>query len=457
MKKVRTLVGVVLVVAFLLPTLVSAQGSGITWNSGFQVQNLENEDASIVIMYYNQDGTEAIPGGVSDTISAMGSKTYYPIHPEGTFNGSVVISSNKQVAAIANLLASGTVTAASATNSFSAGATEVNLPLIMRGNWGFDTWFNVQNVGTATTHVTVTYVPGEVGNEGVTEEADIPAGAAATFDQATNTALGDMFVGSAVVTSDGQPLVATVEQVGSTEGFMVLMGYNGFVAGSTTVNLPLIMANNWGFYTGIQCQNGGDTSTTVTVDYGPNTVGAWEASDESAVVEAGASHTFLQLGGQWTEMYVGSATVTSDPAQPLMCIVNQVMPGATAPDADFGTAYEGFDPAGATSQASAPLIMAKNYGYYTGVQVQNVSEAACEVTLEFSDNTVSSSITKPSNESATIDPGASYTFLQLGGQWTDTYVGSATITGDGCNVVAIVNEFLPGVSDQFFTYNAFNY
>ncbi|HID87131.1 MAG TPA: hypothetical protein EYP55_07090 [Anaerolineae bacterium] len=456
MKKLRILVGVVLVAAFLLPTLVSAQGAGITWNSGFQVQNLENEDASIVIMYYNQDGTEAIPGGVSDTIPAMGSKTYYPIHPEGTFNGSVVISSNRQIAAIANLLASGAVTAASATNSFSEGATTVNLPLIMRANYGFDTWFNVQNVGTTTTHVTVTYVPGTAGNAGVTEEADIPPGAAHTFDQAPNTALGDRFVGSAVVTSDGQPLVATVEQVGSTESFMVLMGYNGFVGGSTTVNLPLVMALNYGFYTGIQCQNGGTDSTTVTVDYGPNTAGAWEPTDESATVAAGASHTFLQLGGQWTERYVGSATVISDPAQPLMCIVNQVMAGATPPDPDFGTAYEGFDPTAATNKASAPLIMANNYGYYTGVQVQNVSAAACDVTITYSENTVGP--WNPAPESVTgLAPGASHTFLQSGGQWTDWYVGSATIEGDGCNVVAIVNEFLPGVSDQFFTYNAFNY
>ena len=456
MKKARILAGVILVVAFLLPALVSAQGSGITWNSGFQVQNLENAEASINIMYYNQDGTEAIPGGVGDTIPAMGSKTYYPIHPDGTFNGSVVISSDKQVAAIANLLATGTVTAASATNSFSAGATSVKLPLIMRGNYGFDTWFNVQNVGTDTTHVTVTYVPGEVGNAGVTEEADIPVGAAHTFDQAPNTALGDRFVGSAVVTSDGQPLVATVEQVGSTESFMVLMGYNGFVAGSTTVNLPLVMALNYGFYTGIQCQNGGDASTTVTVGYGPNTVGVWEPSDESAVVEAGASHTFLQLGGQWTEMYVGSATVTSDPAQPLMCIVNQVMAGAAPADPDFGTAYEGFDPAGTTSTASAPLIMANNYGYYTGVQVQNVSGAdPCEVCVTYGANTAG--IFEPTPECADIAAGASHTFLQLGGQWTDTYVGSATIEGDGCNIVAIVNEFKAGESDQFFTYNAFNF
>jgi hypothetical protein len=451
--------GAILVAALMLPALVSAQGAGITWNSGFQVQNLENAEASISIVYYNQDGTEAVAGGVSDTIPAMGSKTYYPIHPDGTFNGSVVISSDKQVVAIANLLASGAVTAASSSNSFSAGAMTVNLPLIMRANYGFDTWFNVQNTGTSATNVTVTYYPGSAGNSGVTENATIQPGAAATFDQGTNSALGDMFVGSAVVTSDSQAIVATAEQVGSTESFMVLMGYNGFVAGSTTVELPLVMANNYGFYTGIQCQNGGTGSTTVTVDYGPNAAGAWEASDESATVAAGASHTFLQLASvsaQWTELYVGSATVTSDPEQPLMCMVNQVLAGATAPDPDFGTAYEGFDPAGASSQASAPLIMAKNYGYYTGVQVQNVSGAdPCNVTLTFSANTVGAFT--PTSESESIASGASHTFLQSGGQWTDTYVGSATIAGDGCSVVAIVNQFLPGGSDQFFTYNAFNY
>ena len=455
MKRMRILMGAILVAAFLLPTLVSAQGAGITWNSGFQVQNLENAVASINILFYNQDGTEAISGGVDDTIPAMGSKTYYPLTMLGaTFNGSVVISSDKQVVAIANLLATGAVTAASATNSFSAGAMTVNLPLIMRGNYGFNTWFNVQNTGTTSTHVMVTYYPGSAGNSG-TDEADIPAGAAHTFDQETKTALGSMFVGSAVVTSS-QPIVATVEQVGSTPSFMVLMGYNGFVAGSTTANLPLVMAKNYGFYTGIQCQNGGTGSTTITVDYGPNTVGAWVPTDESAPVAAGASHTFLQLGGQWTSMYVGSATVTSTPAQPLMCIVNQVMAGATAPDPDFGTAYEGFDPTAATSKASAPLIMAKNYGYYTGIQVQNVSAAACLVTIKYGNNTVSG-MGKPTDETATIQPGASHTFLQLGGQWTDKYVGSATIEGSGCNVVAIVNEFLPGGSDQFFTYNAFNY
>ena len=456
MKRMRVLMSAVLVVVLLLPTMVSAQGSGITWNSGFQVQNLEDAVANINIMYYNQDGTEAIAGGVNDTIPALGSKTYATIH-EGvgeTFNGSVVISSNTRVVAIANLLASGAVTAASSTNSFSAGAMRVNLPLIMRGNYGFDTWFNVQNTGASSTTVTVTYSPG-----GTTESATIPAGAAETFDQGTNSALGSTFVGSAVVTSDSQAIVATVQQVGSDESFMVLMGYNGFVAGSTIVNLPLVMALNYGYYTGIQCQNGGTGSTTITVDYGPNTAGALAPTDDSATVAAGASETFLQLGGKWTDIYVGSATVTSSPAEPLMCIVNQVMAGAAPADPDFGTAYEGFDPTAATSRASAPLIMAKVYDYYTGVQVQNVSGAdPCNVTLTYSANTAGTF--EPTPESASIAAGASYTFLQLESvspQWTDTYVGSATITGDGCSVVAIVNQILPGGSDQFFTYNAFNY
>ncbi|MGA9347691.1 MAG: hypothetical protein WBW48_02650, partial [Anaerolineae bacterium] len=266
MKRMRILMGAILVVAFLLPTLVSAQGAGITWNSGFQVQNLENAVASINIMYYDQTGAEVIPGGVDDTIPALGSKTYYPIpHAIGaTFNGSVVISSDKQVVAIANLLASGTLSAGSATNSFSAGAMTMNLPLIMRGNAGFNTWFNVQNTGTSSTNVTVTYYPGSAGNSGVTETASIPAGAAHTFDQETKTALGTKFVGSALVTSNSQAIVATVEQAG-TGSIKTLLGYNGFTGGSTTVVAPLVMANNAGFFTGIQVQNVGTATTNVTV------------------------------------------------------------------------------------------------------------------------------------------------------------------------------------------------
>ncbi|MGA9349788.1 MAG: hypothetical protein WBW48_13420, partial [Anaerolineae bacterium] len=122
----------------------------------------------------------------------------------------------------------------------------------------------------------------------------------------------------------------------------------------------------------------------------------------------------------------------------------------------FGTAYEGFDPASATSKVSAPLVMANNSGYFTGIQVQNVSGAnPCNVTVTYGPNTAGSFT--PVAESASISLGASYTFLQSGGQWTQKYVGSASITGSGCSIVAIVNELNLSLNDQFFTYNGFNY
>jgi hypothetical protein len=390
---------------------------------------------------------------VTDTISALGSKTYYPIHPSGTFNGSVVISSDKQVVAIANLLASGTLSAGSATNSFSAGAMTMNLPLIMRGNAGFNTWFNVQNTGTSSTNVTVTYYPGSAGNSGVTDTATIPAGAAHTFDQETKSALGTLFVGSALVTSSSQAIVATVEQAG-TGSIKTLLGYNGFTGGSTTVVAPLVMANNSGFFTGIQVMNVGSATATVNVAYGPNTAGAFAPTAESASVAAGGSATFLQSGGQWgSNKYVGSATITNAQGQSLVAIVNQLKSGALS----FGTAYEGFDPTSATSSISAPLVMANNSGYFTGIQVQNVSGASpCNVTVTYGPNTAGSFAPVP--ESASVALGASYTFLQSGGQWgSNKYVGSASIAGTGCSIVAIVNELNLSLNDQFFTYNGFNY
>ncbi len=155
------------------------------------------------------------------------------------------------------------------TNGFSSGSSSISLPLLMKGNSGFDTWFNVQNTGTASTDVTVTYST----DPATTETATILPGAAKTFDQATNAALPAGFVGSATVTSTGgTPIVATVMQVGQG-GLKVLLGYNGFSSGSTDVNLPLIMANNGGFYTGVQVQNTGATATNVTIKYSPNTGG----------------------------------------------------------------------------------------------------------------------------------------------------------------------------------------
>ena len=158
---------------------------------------------------------------------------------------------------------------AASTTGFTSGAKSINLPLIMRGNYGFDTWFNVQNTGSSDVTVNVTY------SNGATEPAaTIKSGSAKTYNQTDNTGLTPTpWIGSATVTSN-EPVVATVMQVGTGTSKM-LLGYNGFAGNSTEIKLPLIMANNFGYYTGIQVMNLGAVPTTVIIAYSPNIAGSF--------------------------------------------------------------------------------------------------------------------------------------------------------------------------------------
>lgn len=452
MKKFSILIVVALVVSlFVLP---AAFAQSITWTSGFQVQNLsDTTNATVVIYYYNQDGTLAI-SEVTDTIPMGESKTYFPIHAGDGFNGSVVVESTEPVVAIANTLGDFPQYAAS-TESFSSGASEIKLPLIMRNNAGYSTWFNVQNTSaTDDAVVTIQYVP-QTGSAFTEGPVTVPPGASATFDQQGMTQLGTTFVGSAVVsTSPAVPVVATVMQVGAT--FQNMMGYNGFTGGSQNVSLPLVMANNNGYWTGVQVQNVGAGDTTVTISYGDNLAGAFSPTDEQ-VVDLGAneSHTFFQNAGQFaTPTYVGSASITSD-REDVVAIVNQVKLTGTA----VGTAYNGFDPAAATDKISAPLIMANNSGFYTGFQVMNVGGSPADITVTYGPNLAGAFA--PSSETANIGVGDSYNSIQNLGAWAgNTYVGSITVqtTDPADQVVMIVNEIWPAAAgDQFMTYGGFNY
>lgn len=463
MKKKMLILVAVIALALLIPGAVMAGPGGLAYTSGVQVVNLDAATANIGLTYYNQDGTVAATA--TDTIAGNSSKTYFPIQAPVGFNGSLVVSSDKPITAIANTVTTDFMYGA-ATTSFSAGSTAVNLPLIMCNNSGFNTWFNVQNTGASTATVTIDYTPGSAGASD-SETVNIEPGAAMTFDQATGSStvncstLGPTFIGSAAISSN-QPVVATVMQLG-TGGFNILMGYNGFTTESTEVSLPLIMANNSGYYTGMQIQNVGGGSTTATVDYGTNLVGAFVPADETCTLDPGESCTLIQSGGQWgANKFVGSASVTA--SEDLVVIVNQVSLGS-ATKGPYGTAYEGFDPSSGTDGISAPLIMSNNSGYYTGVQVMNVGGSSCDVTIDYGPN--SGGAFNPTTESFTVAAGESWTVIQTGSSpangginnWgTNKYIGSAEIAGDGtCSLIAIVNEAASLKGDNFFTYVGYNH
>lgn len=482
----KTIVRLVSVTAIIVMLMVGlapvhpafAQG-GLTFTSGFQVYNPGATPANVTFTYYNSsDGS--IAGTVTGVISPASSTTYFPITGVAAgFNGSLVISSDQPVVTVNNLVTPDFHFAAS-TNGVSSGSTNVSIPLIMCNNNEFNTFFSVQNAGSADANITVNYTPNGTGF-GVTgsEASVLHVGQSKTFDQATSSTtvncntlkdpVSNKFVGSVSITSN-QPVVAVGYSLNTTS-YQSLSGYGGFSTGSTTVTLPLVMANNSGYWTGIQVQNVGTAETNVTITYGANGGSSYAPTvDTCLALAAGHSCTVLQSGGaKWTNValndhrFLGSATVTA--TQPIVAIVNQANLSGGATNSKQA-AYEGFDPASATATLDMPLIYANNGGWNTGYQVMNAGTGSCNVALTYGPNTAGSFV--PVGEAFTLATSTSKTIIQAGStanngsanNWgtAGRYLGSAsaTGTGTGCKIVAVVNQVGLAGFDTFMSSDAFN-
>jgi hypothetical protein len=429
--------------ALLLALLViPSSAQTLIYDSCFQIQNLSTTQASVTIDYYAQGNATPV-ASPSDTIPANGSKTYCPLSAVSSgFNGSVVISSDQPIAAIANVTGASWGAFNASYAGFSSGATSVNVPLLMKGNYGYNTWFNVQNVGSGAANVTVNY------SDGTNATATIQPNTAHTFDQASESHSVATF--AATVTSN-ESVVVTVMEVGPA----MLFGYDGFTSGSTNPVMPLVQANNYGYTTGIQVQNAGGSSTTVTITFTPSSAGA--SCTQTKAIAAGASETFAVLAWDPSdsnadntcangESFVGSAQVTANSASAnLVAIVNQHNFGANK-----GAAYGAFSPANASAKVVMPLINDRNYGYFTGFNVVNVGASSTTVNCTFSNSAYTTS--------ATLASGAAFTAVQAN-QIGNGYVGSGvcTATGGDQKIIGVVNQVnTSGTSDTFLVYEAFN-
>lgn len=454
---------------FATPRHAAAQLTGITWSTGFQVQNLSTSSpATITINFYNPtDGSikATIPVSGTETIAAGGSKTYNAVLDTllKPFTGSAVISSDQPVAAVLNILGNGTSYQGSVNGVPAEGTdTVVSLPLVQSQNGGNETWFTVQNAGTAAATVNVSFTRGSFGTDYAITGDTIPANASKTY-QTTDywTQLGGRFVGAATVQStNGQPLAVVVNQVG-IGSVKVQNSYSGFgsTAASTNVSLPLVQNGNGNSanpnQTGIAIKNTGTATATVNMSFTPNTAlsgGVPVAFAPPAVAQfqlgPGASTTYLT--GRSTTVtttmtgfgandvahrYVGGAIITS--TLPIVVVVNQQ-------STTTGSSYEGFK-SGASSTGSttvsAPLLVSNNSSnkLYTGFQCQNVGNVPTKIKVVYGANGASgATFVPPTSAAATeaeVPAGGSFRRLQnvVADGWpaatsTDRYVGSGVFT-----------------------------
>jgi hypothetical protein len=196
-------------------------------------------------------------------------------------------------------------------NPFKAGSLKAYAPLIMSNYYGYNTALVVQNIGTTSAAVTVTYTNGHVTNH------NIAAGAAVSLYTPSITSLpsGNTLYG-ATITSD-QPIVVLVNE---SNAYNRAASYSGFTEGSVEVRAPIVMKNYYQYNSSITCQNVGTAASTMTIAYAGIT-----GTTTSPSIQPGSTHLFYQPTdaalGSVPINFISSATITS--AQPMVCVVNQ--------------------------------------------------------------------------------------------------------------------------------------
>lgn len=432
MKKIATLL--MAVSLLVIPVVVSAQ---TTTNTAFQVVNLSaTNDASVAIVFYDALGVEVYT--LNDTITAGSSKTYIQANMGtelgSTFNGSVVISSDQQVAAIVNQNTSnaGATEGYNASyTGFSEGNTTFYIPIVLNMYYGYHTEISVQNAGSSNVDVTVTY-----DTTGCTDTATALApGAAVRFDNTQTCTGGLNSNGSASISATG-PVVAIVNQIGDTAPSVNLeQAYNGFapVSGAATLYTPIALHDYYSFNSAFQIQNISGSAMDICATYSDGYFAC-----QTGIAD-GASATFLQQGEPHAATWTGSATITNTTGGDMVGIVNQ----------QGGNSAASFNmyAAGSTNWA-LPSLLYQYYSFTSAFQVQNISSGSVDITVTYDDGASASATGVAAGQVATFIQA-----LETGHTANQAFSAVIAATGD---IVVVVNQdvITPGAIDYQYSYNA---
>ncbi|MFQ5811852.1 MAG: hypothetical protein ACE5I2_01455 [Anaerolineae bacterium] len=305
----------------------------------------------------------------------------------------------------------------------------VHLPAIDNEN-GWETWAQMQNVGTADTGVVVFFWgdysekcpandPGPIdtacmpilGNAVWTLKATIPSQAksAIAYSVATTVfreacedadeAVGDTSAWQAwedIYGGTGEPLAVVVQRTGQNDfGTVISSAYPGLTEsmhgeGSPYQYFtPYAMRRYHNLYTQLVIQNSGDKCTAVSIDYKEQGSCVFERVqyiEQLAPGESVRRRVPDEIKCEW----LGSAYVQA--SQPLSIIVDQTSFSKYCPDSDDrGTLLtywaQPYRPASDTL-AYADLLFRAWSGWQAGIQVQNLTQESLPtfVTVDFMDN-----------------------------------------------------------------------
>jgi len=307
----------------------------------------------------------------------------------------------------------------------------------------------IQNVGTESATVNITAYDKD-STSTYSEDVSLAAGASVTFvPHSYFSGMPSGFIGSAVVRAD-QPIkgITNVTNVESGDfgvsGGRAAAQYQGTdgSAVADTLYFPLAKGDHYGKTTTFYIQNAsssadasnvvatftmrnGDVHTYNVPTIGPNQMVLFSVHDTatfSPSTNDGRVGSLMVTGGQALAGVVMEHDTTGDPA----LVLNSTR-GFTAND--FAT------------KAYAPVIKKDRFDRFTGLQVQNVSGGAIDITVSYIGTAGSCAGDTYTDTATDVADGTSHTFVHLTGN-TDLpsdCVASATVEATG-SFVAIVNE-----------------
>lgn len=254
---------------FFIPTFLNNRYGT---NTSIGIQNVEATDITADVKLYAAGAatpsyTKNVTIKSQSTVLMRGEDFGMPA---GTvFDGSVVIEGTGKV--IASAIEYSTVGRdAKAFEGMSAGATTVYMASAMceAYNQGFNSYYAIQNAGTVSTVVDVDYY-NTSGSLVTSASYTINAGSKRSVNAcADGAAVG--YTGSAVITSDGQPLMVVGKIAGATISQTAFVGQ---AAGATKVAAPYIrwsvdgvVEGGWRSYVAIM-NVGSTTATSVVANY----------------------------------------------------------------------------------------------------------------------------------------------------------------------------------------------
>jgi hypothetical protein len=373
--------------AFAAPLFASTTK---TLSTNFTLVNVEAAEATVLASYYKSDGSPwaaaagytnfTIPGNYGQKILAQ----YATDSGMDAGQGSAVISSDKQLGSVVQVLARGQTPTSSAYTGFAAGSTTFYAPFVIRmrttSSGLNNTQIMIQNTESTAITADVQFIASPGSGFANWSKLDIPVPANSTYyyDVADESSanLPDGWFGSAVVAADSGKKIAVVVSVFAGPNSM--QTYKAFAAETayTAWAIPQFaskLSNGLNMSVSVQNVSGATIPIGgITLDCVPTTgfTGTITKSN-TAAVEANASFVFNPYNNpDYPDAWSGSCTVTSTSGNVVTYVINRA-PGRNENIA----AWEAFPTNSTATTVVVPL--ASKYqanGFATVTVIQNLDK-----------------------------------------------------------------------------------